>query len=55
MRYYIWESENIATYFETRNGMLGGDYSSKLSPWLAHGCVSPRHVVGPGIYCLPRQ
>ena len=24
--------------------MLGGDYSSKLAPWLAHGCVSPRHV-----------
>ena len=44
VRYYVWESERIATYFETRNGMLGGDYSSKLAPWLAHGCVSPRHV-----------
>jgi len=45
VRYYVWESEKIATYFETRNGMLGGDYSSKLAPWLAHGCVSPRQVV----------
>ena len=44
VKYYVWESERIATYFETRNGMLGGDYSSKLAPWLAHGCVSPRHV-----------
>ena len=44
VRYYVWESERIATYFDTRNGMLGGDYSSKLAPWLAHGCVSPRHV-----------
>ena len=44
VRYYVWESECIASYFETRNGMLGGDYSSKLAPWLAHGCVSPRHV-----------
>ena len=44
VRYYVWESERIATYFETRNGMLGGDYSSKLAPWLAHGCVSPRHI-----------
>ena len=44
VKYYVWESEHIATYFETRNGMLGGDYSSKLAPWLAHGCVSPRHV-----------
>lgn len=24
--------------------MLGGDYSTKLSPWLALGCLSPRHV-----------
>ena len=44
VEYYVWESEKIKTYFETRNGMLGGDYSSKLSPWLAHGCVSARHV-----------
>ena len=44
VRYYVWESERMATYFEMRNDMLGGDYSSKLAPWLAHGCVSPRHV-----------
>ena len=44
VEHYVWQSEAIATYFETRNGMLGGDYSSKLAPWLAHGCVSPRHV-----------
>ncbi|EOD19626.1 hypothetical protein EMIHUDRAFT_209270 [Emiliania huxleyi CCMP1516] len=34
----------LATYFETRNGMLGADYSSKFAPWLAHGCLSPRQV-----------
>lgn len=28
----------------TRNGLLGADYSSKLSPWLAFGNVSPRTV-----------
>ena len=28
----------------TDAGLLGADYSSKLSPWLANGCVSPRHV-----------
>ena len=22
----------------------GGDYSTKLAPWLAHGCLSPRSV-----------
>ena len=29
--------------------MLGGDYSTKLSAWLAHGCISPRviaHEIG---------
>ena len=34
----------IATYKETRNGLLGGDYSSKLSPWLAQGCLSPKYI-----------
>jgi deoxyribodipyrimidine photo-lyase len=24
--------------------MIGGDYSSKFSPWLAHGCVSTGQV-----------
>jgi len=24
--------------------MLGADYSTKFSPWLAHGCLSPRYV-----------
>lgn len=33
-----------ATYFDTRNGMLGPDYSTKFSPWLAAGCLSPRTV-----------
>lgn len=33
-----------ATYFDTRDGMLGPDYSTKLSPWLALGCLSPRTV-----------
>ncbi len=42
--YYIWENELILSYKETRNGLLGRDYSSKLSPYLALGCVSPREV-----------
>ena len=42
--YYFWQSDLIATYKETRNGMLGGDYSSKFSPWLALGCLSPRYI-----------
>ena len=41
---YFWERDALKTYKKTRNGMLGPDYSSKLSPWLALGCLSPRHV-----------
>ncbi len=41
---YIWKKDCLKSYKETRNGLLGPDYSSKLSPWLAHGCVSPRSV-----------
>lgn len=44
LRGYIWDENRLATYKETRNGMLGDDYSSKLSPWLAWGCLSPRLV-----------
>ncbi len=42
--YYLWQSDLIATYKETRNGMLGWDFSSKLSPWLAAGCISPKQI-----------
>jgi deoxyribodipyrimidine photo-lyase len=41
---YLWERDLLRTYKETRNGMLGEDYSSKFSAWLAHGCISPRHI-----------
>ena len=44
LKYYLWDKDLAATYKETRNGMLGGDYSTKFSPWLAHGCLSPRQV-----------
>ena len=41
---YIWERDLIKTYKETRNGMLGEDYSSKFSAWLSLGCLSPRLI-----------
>lgn len=41
---YIWEKDRLRVYFDTRNGMLGEGYSTKLSPWLAHGNVSPRYI-----------
>lgn len=44
LKYYLWDSELISTYKYTRNGLIGGDYSSKFSPWLALGCLSARQV-----------
>jgi deoxyribodipyrimidine photo-lyase len=41
---YFWRKDCLKTYKETRNGMLGADYSSKFSPWLALGCLSPRYI-----------
>ncbi|KAI8473501.1 MAG: cryptochrome DASH1 [Monoraphidium minutum] len=44
LKYYLWDSDLVADYFNIRNGMLDGDYSTKLAPWLAAGCISPRTV-----------
>jgi len=41
---YIWDLDLIQSYFDTRNGMIGSDYSTKFSPWLAHGNISPRYI-----------
>lgn len=41
---YLWETDSLREYKETRNGLLGRDYSSKFSPWLNEGCLSPRRV-----------
>lgn len=34
----------IATYKETRNGLLGSEYSTKFAPWLANGTLSPKVI-----------
>ena len=41
---FIWNESGLENYKETRNQLLGENYSSKLSPWLANGCLSPRYV-----------
>lgn len=45
LRYYLHDSKLVSDYKQTRNGLDGWDFSSKLSPWLALGCVSPREVM----------
>ncbi|CAM9454721.1 unnamed protein product [Sphacelaria rigidula] len=45
VRQYIWEEDRLRSYKETRNGLLGSEFSSKFSPWLALGCLSPKTIV----------
>jgi deoxyribodipyrimidine photo-lyase len=44
LQHYFYDTKCLSTYKETRNGMVGADYSSKFSPWLALGCISPRFI-----------
>jgi deoxyribodipyrimidine photo-lyase len=44
MNHYFSETKAISQYKETRNGLIGADYSSKFSAWLSLGCLSPREI-----------
>ena len=42
--HYFWDTNKLSYYKQTRNGLLGIDYSSKLSAWLANGSISSRQI-----------
>ncbi len=42
--HYLWESDHVARYHHTRNGLIGVDYSTKFSPYLAQGSISARRI-----------
>ena len=44
LNHYFFDTKCIAEYKETRNGLVGADFSSKFSAWLALGCISPRFI-----------
>ncbi len=44
LQHYFWDCKLINNYEETRNGLVGADYSTKFSPWLAQGCLSPKLI-----------
>lgn len=44
LKHYFWETQKLSYYKQTRNGLIGIDYSSKLSPWLANGSLSAREI-----------
>ena len=41
---YFWSRDQLKNYKYTRNNLLGEDYSSKFSAWLACGCLSHRRI-----------
>ena len=41
---YFFETKKLGFYKKTRNGLIGTDYSSKFSPWLANGSLSARTI-----------
>ena len=44
LNYYFFDKKLLSTYKETRNGMLGTDFSSRFSPWLSNGNISARTI-----------
>ena len=44
LNYYLFESKKVGFYKKTRNGLVGTDYSTKFSPWLANGSLSARTI-----------
>ena len=41
---YFFKTKKVAFYKKTRNGLIGEDYSTKFSPWLANGSLSARTI-----------
>ncbi len=50
LQQYFWEKDLLRSYKETRNELVGINYSTKFSAWLANGSLSPRiaTLAGPG-------
>ena len=44
LKSFFWDTDHIKNYKNTRNGLLGADYSSKFSAWISMGCLSPRGI-----------
>lgn len=41
---YLFTSGAMSSYKDTRNGLIGADFSTKLSAYLAIGCITSRQI-----------
>lgn len=44
LNHYFYKTKKLGFYKKTRNGLVGLDYSSKFSPWLANGSISAKTI-----------
>ncbi|MEK9771940.1 MAG: DASH family cryptochrome [Opitutae bacterium] len=44
IKQWMWEKHGVANYKNTRNQLQGPDFSSRFSPWISSGCLSPREI-----------
>ena len=44
LNYYLFESKKVGFYKKTRNGLVGKDYYTKFSHWLANGSLSAKTI-----------
>ena len=44
IEHYFWDTKKLGVYKLTRNGLIGIDFSSKFSPWLANGSISAKTI-----------
>jgi deoxyribodipyrimidine photo-lyase len=42
--HYFFETKKVGFYKQTRNGLVGVDYSTKFSAWLANGSLSAKTI-----------
>ena len=42
--HYFFETKKVGFYKQTRNGLIGVDYSTKFSAWLANGSLSAKTI-----------
>ncbi|MEO1257882.1 MAG: DASH family cryptochrome [Bacteroidota bacterium] len=44
LSYYFDETDLPSSYKNSRNRLIGADFSTKFSAWLAQGCLSPKTI-----------
>lgn len=44
LHHYLWKDKAIQNYGESPSGLSDQNWSSRLSPWISSGCLSPKMI-----------